>query len=77
MDTAVDLIEFDTEEDAWAWVYEQVDDPCVDNERLAYIDDPDMMEDYEDTQVWGCCGSFDQEVIINGKQALIGCNYGH
>lgn len=77
MNTIAELPKFETEEDAWAWMYEQIDDPCVDNERLAYDDDPEMMREYFSQEENGCCGSFDAEVVINGQEANIGCNYGH
>lgn len=68
---------FDTEADAKAWMLEQVGDPCVDNERFAFADDPDGMRNYAAQQVTGCCGEFDQEILVAGRRAMVGCNYGH
>jgi hypothetical protein len=68
---------FDTEEDARTWMDEQVDDPCVDNYRFAFHDDSDAMAKYGHAEATGCCGSFDREVVVAGRPASIGCNYGH
>jgi hypothetical protein len=54
-----------------------VDDPCVDNERFAYVDEPLALVKYYDQQERGCCGSFDADIIVDGRKAVIGCNYGH
>jgi hypothetical protein len=59
------------------WMLEQVDDSCVDNYRFAYLDDPLQMQAYGLAQESGCCGFFDEEVIVNERRATIGCNYGH
>ena len=68
---------FATEQDAFAWMRAEVDDPCVDNERLAYHDDADARRDYANQVNTGCCGFFDRAVVIAGRAADIGCNYGH
>jgi hypothetical protein len=59
------------------WMLAQVDDPCVDNHRFAFLDDSPAMVDYEDKRAGGCCGCFDAEVVVGGRLATIGCNYGH
>ena len=69
--------QFKTKEDAFDWMEEQVDDPCVDNYRFAFIDDENEMITYENLQATGCCGFFDVEIMVDGKLATIGCNYGH
>lgn len=51
-------------------------DNC-DNWRAAFLDDPAGMSDYEATREGGCCGSYDLDVLINGRPARVGCNYGH
>lgn len=71
------MIEFETLEDAQEWMYKEVDDSCIDNYRYAYLDDNEEMEAYWEIADEGCCGSFDQVVIIGGKHMFIGCNYGH
>lgn len=56
---------------------DEADDPCVDNGRLAYLDDPISMKEYEKKKAEGCCGFIDEEIVIGGRNAIIGCNYGH
>ena len=68
---------FDNESDAMEWMMKQVDDPYIDNERLAYTDDEDLMRCYTAAKSRGCCGEFDELIVINGRQAMIGCNFGH
>ena len=70
-------MEFATFEQAIEWMYEVVDDPCIDNERTCYLELPDQVEAYKVAQKNGCCGSFDTDVLINGLPARVGCNYGH
>ena len=69
--------EFATEQEAWAWVEQEVDDSCVDNYRLAFEGDEEAEGKYMHAQSHGCCGYFDSVVRIDGKLAKIGCNYGH
>ena len=68
---------FDTVEEATEWMYEEVDDICIDNVRFAFNHDTLALEKYEQQCNSGCCGSFDKEIIVNGLLAKIGCNYGH
>jgi hypothetical protein len=68
---------FTDESDAWDWMYEEVDDPCIDNTRLAVIGDKDQEAAYEAQERDGCCGFFDRKVNIAGRLHWIGCNYGH
>jgi len=68
---------FATEREAFDWLYEQADDPCVDNTRLDYEDDPLQWFAYERQLKEGCCGCLDYGVVIAGRKARIGCNYGH
>lgn len=68
---------FDTEQDAFDWMHEKVNDGCIDNNRLAYTDDEDAVILYDKATDHGCCGFFDTLVIINGRDAMIGCNFGH
>lgn len=68
---------FIDQQSAFDWMKLQVDDPCVDNERFAFLDDLPAMDLYETQQLNGCCGFFDEEIEINGRKAMIGCNYGH
>lgn len=69
--------EFASVDDAIEWAVTNVDDPCVDNIRFSFIDDDEAMNKYGIAQDNGCCGFFDEEVIVNGKPAIVGCNYGH
>ncbi len=68
---------FNTEEEAIAWAVEYVDDPCVDNERFVFDGDIEGMERYDAKVRDGCCGEFDANVIVDGRLARVGCNYGH
>jgi hypothetical protein len=68
---------FESEQAAAEYMYEQVDDLCVDNYRFAYDDDSEAVMKYKESQNHGCCGFYDQEIKINGRPAMIGCNYGH
>ena len=69
--------EFDTEKQAIAWVIEDVDDPCVDNERFAFCYDTKAMKEYTRLMEEGCCGAADVKVLVGGVTAMVGCNYGH
>ena len=68
---------FLTEGAAWRWMQEQVNDGCVDNYRLAYKSDRASLKRYRRAKSHGCCGFFDAHIIIAGRRAKIGCNYGH
>jgi hypothetical protein len=68
---------FRTEQDALDWLCEEVDDPYIDNGRIGYPDDPESMAAYEKAKADGCCGSSDEDVVINGRPAIVGCNFGH
>jgi hypothetical protein len=68
---------FATEAEAEEWLYNEVDDGCIDNFRLAYEDDPSGSAAYEKAYANGCCGEADYDVVIGGRRARIGCNYGH
>jgi hypothetical protein len=69
---------FSSKEDAFRYMSEQVDeDPYVDNERFAFLDDREAMRAYKKAQRSGCCGFFDEVISVGGRLATIGCNYGH
>ena len=76
-DTNTALESFETEAAAADWMYEAVDDPCVDNYRFAYEDDAEAVAKFDEARDDGCCGSFNCHVIVGGRKAIIGCNYGH
>ena len=69
--------DFESFENASAWMEAEVDDPCVDNYRFAWSDDDNAMARYEELKEDGCCGRFDRKITIQGREAMIGCNYGH
>jgi len=50
---------------------------CIDNDRFAFIDDEYMMEAYNNIIAEGCCGSSDVKIMVDGRLATIGRNYGH
>lgn len=66
---------FPSEKEAWEWL-ESHNLECSDNYRLGYYGE-DSMDEYESALKTGCCGYFDRQVIIDGRIAIIGCNYGH
>ena len=68
---------FTTKELAIEWAVSYADDACVDNERFAFVDDPKAVSEYEKQKDDGCCGFLDETVMVNGKLAMVGCNYGH
>lgn len=68
---------FATKEEAFEWMTGQVDDPCIDNYRFAFLDDNNMMVEYERKANQGCCGSADYDIMVDGRRAVVGCNYGH
>lgn len=71
------ILTFSNMQDAYDWMEEQVADPCVDNYRFAWTDDQAEMAMYDHKRGTGCCGFFDATVIIDGREAQLGCNYGH
>ena len=68
---------FNSKEEAIEWMLQAVNDPCVDNYRLATEDNSEEVAKYNDRQNHGCCGFFDEIVLINNVRTMIGCNYGH
>ena len=76
------LKKFDTEAEAWDWLEDEAieldsGDNYTDNQRLAYKDDQESVLKYNRQAKEGCCGFIDATVTINGREALLGCNYGH
>lgn len=69
--------EFSTIKEAYKWMEIQVDDPCIDNYRCCFLDSSEQVSEFQTLAEQGCCGSFEKDVIIGGKPARIGCNYGH
>ncbi len=47
----------------------------VDSFRIGLIENKQSMKEYH--KLVTCCGSNDTKVIINGKEYMFGCNYGH
>jgi len=71
---------FVSEVSARHWFFQHVNDMDVDNidnVRFAFKDDVEAMEAYENQRDNGCCGSIDVDITVNGRPAVIGCNYGH
>ena len=51
---------------------------CVDNHRIARLDNPEELELYSQAQAEGCCGSEDVELTTqDGTKFLYGFNHGH
>jgi hypothetical protein len=57
----------------------EVDDTCIDNERIARKSNINEVEKYKDYRWDGCCGFVDEEFTApeDGEIYLIGFNYGH
>lgn len=72
-----EIHEFATQAEAEKWMNDMVDDPYIDNDRFAFLDDPQAMTAYSQQIDSGCCGQFDALVKVGGKLAKVGCNYGH
>lgn len=69
---------FDTKEQAVEWMRRSLaDDDNPDNERFAFLDEYGEMVAYHQAEANGCCGFFDEEVLVGGRRAMVGCNYGH
>lgn len=49
----------------------------ADNYRVARVNYAGEMEAYYEAQRYGCCGTFEWSLTIDGQKFLIGCNYGH
>jgi hypothetical protein len=69
---------FETESEAGDWMDNYLkDENCKDNYRFAFADNYWEMVYYEAQQDDGCCGYFDKKILVQGRPAWIGCNYGH
>ena len=70
---------FNNEQEAKDWMYEEAvkDEENIDNYRFAFQEDSATMMHYAQMRADGCCGFFDEEIIVNNQQATIGCNFGH
>ena len=70
---------FETEKDAATWLCDEavMEEECIDNYRFAFKDDANSMIAYLEAQGDGCCGFFDQDIIVASRPATIGCNFGH
>jgi hypothetical protein len=77
MITSSDLPSFDSREAAQEWMETTLGEDCMDNYRFAYVDDAAAMTSYAEQSAQGCCGSFDKDIIVAGRLAMIGCNFGH
>jgi hypothetical protein len=63
--------------DAMNATLDVTDEQFRDNYRFAFLDDPAAVAAYEEAERAGCCGSYDADIIVAGRPAWIGCNYGH
>lgn len=70
---------FYSEKEASDWMYNEavVDEEYIDNYRFAFQDEHWSMSAYSKALSEGCCGYFDEEIMVNGRLATIGCNFGH
>ena len=68
---------FGAREEAIEYVKLIANDDCIDNLRFAFSDDDDAMDDYYSARDLGCCGFVDIDIVVGGRMAIVGCNYGH
>lgn len=70
---------FKTKQEALNWMLqeEMIHGNCIDNSRFAFTDDDNEMRIYQEQVDHGCCGFYENTVIVDGRWARIGCNYGH
>lgn len=70
---------FNNKEEAFDWMFNEAvkGEDCIDNERFAFQDDEEAMNIYENIRSSGCCGFFDEEIMVDNRLATIGCNFGH
>jgi hypothetical protein len=66
---------FETEVEAFEYASEGLE--CVDNNRIAYLDDLQGLQEYLVKRRRGCCGFYDVPVEIAGRPGFLGLNYGH
>lgn len=71
--------EFDSEKEASEWMYDEAlsGEECIDNYRFSFQDDSISMIKYVHAEDSGCCGFFDEDIMVAGRLAKIGCNFGH
>lgn len=71
-------INFNSVKDAFAWLEKTNQDDCYDQHRFVFVDElKSKGNKYYKIYQKGCCGSDDTTVIVNGRLAVIGCNFGH
>lgn len=71
---------FPTAEAATAWMLAHLEDQgeeCIDNERFTFLDDEKGLAEYDRLAQSGCCGAFDQDIVVADRPARVGCNHGH
>lgn len=59
------------------WVVASQHYEYVDNHRVARVNNPTEMAAYEEAKAYGCCGSRDRIIEIDGVEITFGFNYGH
>jgi hypothetical protein len=47
----------------------------ADSYRMCFIDDAYQKVDYDNAI--SCCGTFEFRMQVDGREVLVGCNYGH
>jgi hypothetical protein len=48
---------------------------CSDSYRMAFTDDAYQKVAYNEAAT--CCGTFNAYMKVDGREVIIGCNYGH
>lgn len=49
----------------------------ADNIRFCDTSYADDVQYYEECKARGCCGYVDEQLVVDGRVYLYGCNYGH
>ncbi len=74
------IISFPTPKAALAWFAEYARTEGLeyaDNFRFGFRDNAGSMRSYDKLRLRGCCGEDEADVMVAGRQAIVGCNYGH
>lgn len=48
---------------------------CSDSYRMCFTDDAYQKVAYDEAR--SCCGTFEAYMKVDGREVIIGCNYGH
>lgn len=72
-----DKMFFSSIEEAFEWMEDEIDDPCIDSHRVYKWGDAEAENTYNAILEGGCCGFFDFDFMIGDDTYSMGCNFGH